>query len=95
MSAVASRMYAERMTVTQTILKTTKDESNGISDTDTDTDNNNNNNNNNTNNNNNNNNNNKTPYLEYWIKVLEDEPNLFTKIMASLNKSVLLSINLI
>jgi hypothetical protein len=75
------------MTVTQTILKTTKDESNGISDTDTDTD--------TDNNNNNNNNNNKTPYLEYWIKVLEDEPNLFTKIMASLNKSVLLSINLI
>jgi hypothetical protein len=30
----------------------------------------------------------KTPYLEYWIKVLEDEPNLFTKITASLNKSV-------
>jgi hypothetical protein len=23
----------------------------------------------------------KTQYLEYWIKVLEDEPNLFTKIL--------------
>jgi hypothetical protein len=30
----------------------------------------------------------KTPYPEYWIKVLEDEPNLFTKITASLDKSV-------
>ena len=30
----------------------------------------------------------KSPYLEYWIKVLENEPNLFTKITASLDKSV-------
>jgi hypothetical protein len=29
----------------------------------------------------------KNPYLEYWIKVLEDDPNIF-KITASLNKSV-------
>jgi hypothetical protein len=30
----------------------------------------------------------KSPYLEYRIKVLENEPNLFTKITASLDKSV-------
>jgi hypothetical protein len=30
----------------------------------------------------------KSPYLKYWIKVLENEPNLFTKITASLDKSV-------
>jgi hypothetical protein len=31
---------------------------------------------------------NKSPYLQYWIKVLENEPNLFTKITASLDKRV-------
>jgi hypothetical protein len=31
---------------------------------------------------------NKSPYLEYWIKVLHNEPNLFTKITASLDMSV-------
>jgi len=30
----------------------------------------------------------KSAYLEYWIKVLEDEPDLFTKISCSLDKSV-------
>jgi hypothetical protein len=31
---------------------------------------------------------NKSPYLKYWIQVLENEANLFTKITASLDKSV-------
>jgi hypothetical protein len=29
-----------------------------------------------------------SPYLKYWIKVLDNAPNLFTKITASLDKSV-------